>query len=88
MTQHANSIAAFRDLDTSERAAAILAVYRGSARGLTDRQVMEALCFTEMNAVRPRITELIDHGLLCEVGKIRDHLTGKTVRQCTNTTLA
>ena len=46
----------------------------------TDRQVMNALGFTDMNAVRPRLTSLIQKGILKEVGNVRDLITGKTVR--------
>lgn len=87
MTVHANSLEAFRTLDRRARSEAILTVYRDSMRPLTDRQVMEALGFHDANAVRPRITELLDAGKLCEVESAKDHVTGKTVRCCTNTTM-
>jgi hypothetical protein len=35
-----------------------------------------------MNAVRPRITELVESGDLIEVGKIKDELTKRAVRMC------
>ena len=46
----------------------------------TDRQVMIGLGFADMNAVRPRITELIDAHLLYECGQKIDPATRKTVR--------
>lgn len=46
----------------------------------TDRQIMRGLGFTDPNAVRPRVTELVDALLLAEVGETRDAETGKTVR--------
>ena len=46
----------------------------------TDRQVMEALGFTDMNSVRPRINDMMKMGLLIEVGSRNDTLTGKRVR--------
>lgn len=48
----------------------------------TDRQVMKGLGFTDMNAVRPRITELCTQPphLLEEVGETRCPVTGKRVR--------
>lgn len=82
---HANSLSAFRTLDRHGRAEAILSIYRSSMRPLTDRQVMEHLGFTEMNQVRPRISELIDAGALVEVYDQPDHITGKSVRACTHT---
>lgn len=82
---HANSLIAFRTLDRKGRSEAILSVYRESMRPLTDRQVMEALGFADMNQIRPRCTELIQAGELCEVETIKDPVTGRPVRACTNT---
>jgi predicted HTH transcriptional regulator len=78
---HANSLAAYHSTpcERSERAAAVLAVIREQGP-MTDRQVMRALKFSEPNAVRPRITELVKDGALVEVGSVRDEITGKTVR--------
>jgi len=63
MTVHANSIIAWHRLDKESRLARILAVYRTSSCPLTDREVAERLGFTDMNAVRPRITEAIGDDL-------------------------
>jgi hypothetical protein len=65
--------------DLSARAALVLAWVRMHGP-CTDRQVKEGLKYSDMNSVRPRCTELIDRGMLCEVGTTRDHVTGKTVR--------
>ncbi len=46
----------------------------------TDRQVMEQLGYSEMNQVRPRITELIRAKRLFEVGSTRCERTNKRVR--------
>lgn len=46
----------------------------------TDRDVMVGLRLPDMNAVRPRCTELVDAGKLAEVGSRRCPVTGKTVR--------
>ena len=46
----------------------------------TDRQVMEWLGFTDMNSVRPRITEMIDAGLLEVICDTLDPVTRKKVR--------
>ena len=46
----------------------------------TDRQIKEKLNYSEMNAVRPRITELIKKGLVEEAGRMRDKKTGRRVR--------
>jgi hypothetical protein len=79
---HANSIAAYREEEPnlSRRAIAVLGWVRIFGPH-TDREIMEGMGFTEPNAVRPRITELIDAGKLMEVGSIRCPVTGKTVRR-------
>lgn len=46
----------------------------------TDRQVKEWLGAGDMNAVRPRITELIEAGWAEEVGTCTDATTQRTVR--------
>lgn len=79
---HANSIEAYHSEEPklSARAGAILAWIHvhGAA---TDRQVVSGMGFLDMNTVRPRITELIDAGMLEEIGNIRCVTTGKTVRR-------
>lgn len=57
-----------------------IAAYRklGSA---TDREVMVACGFAEMNCVRPRISNLIDLGVAVEVGSVTCPVTKKTVRR-------
>lgn len=55
-------------------------LYRASAVPLTDRQVKTRLGFTDMNKVRPRITELIKDGYLFETGSTQDETTLKKVR--------
>lgn len=79
---HPNSAQAYHDSapELSERAAAVLAVYRRATHPLTDRDVKDALGFSDMNAVRPRITELVESGLLRECGRVKDSITGKMVR--------
>jgi hypothetical protein len=46
----------------------------------TDREIMSDLGYIEPNCVRPRVTELIRDGLLCESGERVCEVTGKTVR--------
>ncbi len=78
---HEHSIAAYSQGEAtfSRRALQVLAWIRANGRA-SDRQVMEGLGFREPNAVRPRITELIDRGALLEVGSTTCPVTGKTVR--------
>lgn len=79
---HDNSVSAFRSLNVSDRAATVLRVYVDSLAPLTDREVMRRLGFTDGNAVKPRISELVDAGLLEEHGDTIDAETHKRVRLC------
>ena len=79
---HANSLEAYyagRVDQFTRREQEIIGVLtkRGHA---TDRQVRDALGFVDMNAVRPRITELIEDGLLQHVADEVDEVTKRTVR--------
>lgn len=79
---HRNSLAAYEAEESrlSKRAQAVLAWI--TAHGPhTDREVMQGMGFTDPNAVRPRITELIDAHKLIEVGDVRCPVTGKRVRR-------
>ena len=77
-----NSVTAHREerKTLSRRADQILSVYMRASRPLRDREVMQALGFIDMNAVRPGITALIDKNVLREVGDSVDPATRKTVR--------
>lgn len=81
MPVHANSIECYHSLNLSERQAIVYGAFVG-AIFLTDRQAKERLGEADMNAVRPRITEMVDSGVLVECGKMKDEVTGKTVRVC------
>lgn len=78
---HPNSIVTYAEFDKSERKKIVLSIYqRHPSSPLTDRQVAYELGFKDMNAVRPRISEMVAKGILIEVGKMRDFLTNKPVR--------
>ena len=85
---HQNSLEAFGQLDITVREEMILGVYRRNGRA-TDREVSHALGFGEnLNAVRPRITEMVSGKrgkrkiavMLEEVGKKKER--GISVRCC------
>jgi hypothetical protein len=80
-TMHDNSLEAYRieEPKLSKRAQAIYA-YIERVGPRTDRQVMQGMWFTDMNNVRPRITELIDAGKLMEVTSVVCLITKKHVR--------
>lgn len=65
----------------TKRQALILHWLQSHPGAWTDRQIAERLGFPDMNCVRPRITELIDMGLLSEASHTKCPATGKTVRQ-------
>lgn len=78
---HDNSLQAFRQEEPklNRRATAILAwIQEHGPR--TDREVMQGMGFAEPNAVRPRVTELIQSGKLMEVCNRICPVTGKRVR--------
>lgn len=78
---HPNSLKAYaeeRD-NLSDRAQEILANVRVHGSG-TDREIMNRMGFDEPNQVRPRITELVQQGLLKELGAAICPVTKKTVR--------
>lgn len=79
---HEHSLEAYREEEAklSARALAVLGWIRIHGPH-TDREVMQGMGFTDMNAVRPRITELIDANKLMEVGAVRCLVTGKRVRR-------
>ena len=79
---HANSLLAFHQGKQelfSKRELEVLVALRklGSA---TDREVMIACDFTDMNSVRPRLTELIKDGVIEECGMKMDPVTDRQVR--------
>jgi len=78
---HPNSRAAHKALDgkIGERQQAVLDTVTRLGEA-TDRQVMEAMGFSDMNQVRPRITELLAAGELEECGAEKCLATGRTVR--------
>jgi hypothetical protein len=79
---HVNSRKSFAELDVDTRRFEIYKLYRQHGIPLTDREVMQGLLRTDMNEVRPRITELIRGGYLYETGSTVCKVTGKRVRMC------
>ncbi len=79
---HVNSLASYRaeEPKLSRRATAVLQ-WVSEHGPHTDREVMAGMGFTDMNSVRPRITELIDAHLLMEVGDVVCPTTRKKVRR-------
>ncbi|MBN2069131.1 MAG: hypothetical protein JW739_05790 [Opitutales bacterium] len=65
----------------TKREALILRWLLAHPKPWTDRQIAAGMRFPDMNCVRPRITELIQKGLVDEVDSVRCNVTGKTVRR-------
>lgn len=78
---HENSVAAYNQERAKLSKRALLVCAWVELHGpATDRQIMQGMGFTDMNSVRPRITESVDAGQLVEIRSIRCPVTGKTVR--------
>jgi hypothetical protein len=80
---HPNSVLAFwqgRDDLFGKRHQKVIAVLRTHTYAMTDRMVMNACGFFDPNAVRPRITELVEAGVVVEAGNTECPITHKTVR--------
>jgi DNA-binding Lrp family transcriptional regulator len=80
----ANSVAALREENRklSAREDLILAELRAHGPG-TDREIARRLGFSEMNCVRPRITHLIEIGIVRVLEDVKCKVTNKTVRRVT-----
>jgi hypothetical protein len=80
---HENSLETYDEIlndgSISKRCKVIIEAYQKYG-SMTDRDVKDCLNFQDMNAVRPRITEMLQVGILQEVNTILDKATGKPVR--------
>ena len=91
MTEHAshtlrgNSMQAYDALRSTQRLSArqrlIVGALRGAIVPMKDREIAQKLRFSDMNAVRPRVNELLKAGVLEELPSKRDPLTGMKVRR-------
>lgn len=85
MSVHTHSHLALEEIKgegkLSRRQAAILQWLLANPRPWTDREIAAGMGYREMNAVRPRITELVDQGILQECGSVICQVTRKRVRQ-------
>lgn len=81
---HPNSVSAYwqgRLELFGKRHQKVIAALRAARSPLTDREVMIACGFSDPNAVRPRITELVDAEIVLEVDAVTCPVTRKTVRR-------
>jgi hypothetical protein len=81
---HKNSLAAWhageRSGYFSDRELEVLNALQSAHRPLRDREIMAACGYAELAKVQPRISTLIDRGVLVEVGRSLCPETGKRVR--------
>lgn len=68
----------FRKMDAPTRRAKIYNIFAEGGE-MTAREVNEKLGNHDMNYVRPRITELVERGMIEECGKRKDSLTNRNV---------
>lgn len=83
---HGHSLESFDTLTKNNREEIIYRLFKRENRPMTDREVKDLLGFDDMNAVRPRISEMSKRhdgrpGRLQEHDEVRDYKTGKTVRR-------
>ncbi len=69
--------ASYRKLNPLARQAKILEVLGN--KEMTSREIATVLGYTDMNAVRPRITELAATGKIVVCRAVNDPVTGRTV---------
>ena len=78
---HINTTLSNQDMDSKTRCGEIVKYFFNmQTSSATDREIMQGCGYKDMNAVRPRITELIKRGFLEECGDIKDPLTKRKVR--------
>ena len=71
-----NRLCSLLKTDRTKRKQEILAAWTGS---MTAREIGRKLGYTDLNAVKPRITELVKAGRLVEAGKKYDIVTDRNV---------
>lgn len=76
MTTKETRLESFLRTDRGTRQQMILSAWEGP---MTAREIARKLGFSDLNAVKPRITELAQSGELIEAGKKWDQLTDRTV---------
>lgn len=79
---HENSIRSYAEIraELTGRRLEVLVFMESQSKPVTDRQVMNGLGKNDMNAVRPRITELLKLKMVVECGWKRCDETNKRVR--------
>ena len=80
---HSNSLDTYNAIQTKigKRCQLIMDCLRKNNKGMSDRDIMMDLGFSDPNAVRPRVTELIKRGIVEEcLHSAECAITGRRVR--------
>jgi hypothetical protein len=80
MTIHKNTMDAYLALKVSDREREALDALHMLGGRATDREIARAMGSADPNRARPRITALIDRGILREVDTVKCAETGRNVR--------
>lgn len=84
MSTHEHSLDSYSELradgNLSKRQALIMQWLSAKGKALTDREIATGMHFPDMNCVRPRVTELVQMGLLHEYSSVICPVTRKRVR--------
>ena len=83
---HKNSLKAYASLKLEPIERAVLLSYVGWS-GCTDRTINTTHRNVTGMSVQPRITSLLDKGMLVECGDVKCPVSGRTVRTCKITAL-
>ncbi len=75
---HTNSLSAFASLPLAKREHEVIAAIEALGRPATDRQIARKMGSEDPNRSRPRITHLLQLGILREAGHEKEN--GRTVR--------
>ena len=80
MSIHNNSMKAYVELDSLGKRCRMVVKALDDLGRATDRVIKDHLRLSDMNSVRPRVTELLKLGILEECGTELCSLTNRTVR--------
>jgi hypothetical protein len=79
---HPNSKASLQKVDKEKRKAEILSVFeRENNKPMSDREIARYLGYSDLNSVRPRLTELVAEKKLREYRTVICPVTKRPVRQ-------
>jgi hypothetical protein len=78
---HPNSRESLKRVDKDKRKAEIMDAFEREGKPMTDRQLARYLGYQDLNAIRPRVTELIAEKKLREYSTVICETTKRPVRK-------